>query len=282
MDIYKKALSEEISLSGEISDISARLSKLPKGTLVIHRNSSKKPSFKWYLREQDNCTGKYSRKYIPKKDRTYAAALAERTILTHRLIDVKKKHEAIKSFLKRYPTISQAHLLLEKSPGFQELLLSTPADIPAALLEWQNYPYESNQLFPENKNIRTLRGEMVRSKAEAMIANVLFRRGIVYRYDCALHLGNTVIFPDFILIRPGASIPSPSYVLSDKDVNRILVIEHNGLMDKQKYVNHVKYKSGLYYDFGFIPSKNLIMTFETEAFPFDLNYFTKELDYYFE
>ena len=92
----------------------------------------------------------------------------------------------------------------------------------------------------------------------------------------ALHLGGVVVAINF------NQAVSRFEELGVKDVNRILVIEHNGLMDKQKYVNHVKYKSGLYYDFGFIPSKNLIMTFETEAFPFDLNYFTKELDYYFE
>ena len=281
MDLYRKALAEKQNLEEEIASIRKRLTMLPSKSLVIHKGGVGNSCFKWFERSTNPETGKTQRKYIPRSQKDYASALAERTFLSLQLRELVKRQSAVTSLLLHYPVESEADHLLKRSPGFRELLLPSQTDISAALLDWQNYPYEINTYKLENKIVPTLRGEQVRSKAEAMIADTLYRRKIVYRHDCALYLGGTVIYPDFIAPLPGAPVLPPSHQLTEKDVNNILIIEHNGKMDDPKYVSRFRYKSGLYYEFGFMPSINMIMTFETKSHPFDLSYFTRELDYYF-
>ena len=256
MDLLEKAKIENSVLTEEITSLNEQLSVLPEGSLAVYKNSCNN-SYKWFLNEIDKATGDRKRTYIPRARREYAEALAKRTILSACLKDAIKKQSAME-------------LLEHSQTGADDLQKA-----------WQEYPYEMNPFMPENKTIRTLRGEMVRSKAEAMIANTIFHHGIAYRYDSALYLGDSVVYPDFLMMRPGVPVPEPEHRFTERDRKRIIIVEHNGLMDKQGYRGHVKHKIGQYYDYGFIPSRNLIMTYESSEDPFDLNYFIRELEYYY-
>ena len=280
MDLFEKAKIENSVLTEEIASLNEQLSGLPEGSLAVYK-TGKSNSYKWFLDEIDKTTGERKRTYIPRAHREYAAALAKRTILSIRLKDAEKKQSAIRGFLRHYPKTNITEQLLDRSPGLIELLEHPQTSIDETLKAWHEYPYEMNPFMSENKTIRTLRGEMVRSKAEAMIANAIFQHGIAYRYESTLYLGDSLVYPDFLMIRPGVPVPEPEHRFTERDRNRIIIVEHNGLMDKQGYRGHVKYKIGQYYDHGFIPSRNLIMTYETSEDPFDLNYFIHELEYYF-
>ena len=280
MDLLEKAKIENSVLTEEITSLNEQLSVLPEGSLAVYKNSCNN-SYKWFLNEIDKATGDRKRTYIPRAHREYAEALAKRTILSACLKDAIKKQSAISGFLRHYPKSNMAEQLLDRSPGLLELLEHSQTGADDLQKAWQEYPYEMNPFMPENKTIRTLRGEMVRSKAEAMIANTIVHHGIAYRYDSALYLGDSVVYPDFLMMRPGVPVPEPEHRFTERDRKRIIIVEHNGLMDKQGYRGHVKHKIGQYYDYGFIPSRNLIMTYESSEDPFDLNYFIRELEYYY-
>lgn len=69
--------------------------------------------------------------------------------------------------------------------------------------------YYNNRLFERNKYEeklihKTKLGEMVRSKLEGIIANILFDYGITdYRYENALKLNRITIHPDFTIFLDG-------------------------------------------------------------------------------
>ena len=111
---------------------------------------------------------------------------------------------------------------------------------------------------------KTRKGELVRSKSEASIANIYFEMGIPYRYECALSLdGNIVLHPDFTLLNTAH--------------RRIMYHEHLGRLDKPGYLEDQMWKFKVYQKNGIFIGKNLIITAETEDHPFDQELFRKSV-----
>lgn len=60
----------------------------------------------------------------------------------------------------------------------------------------------SSAVYPENLKHLTLRGEYVRSKSEALLANIFYYHNIPYQYEKPLILNGRMVLPDFTLIGP--------------------------------------------------------------------------------
>lgn len=106
--------------------------------------------------------------------------------------------------------------------------------------------------YAEHLIHKTLKGHMVRSKTELIIADKLFNAGMSYEYEQPLD-GETRkgrIFPDFCF--------------TDASGDRI-IWEHFGRMDDPKYVDGHEWKMKWYADNGFVEGENLFMTKETLA-----------------
>lgn len=78
---------------------------------------------------------------------------------------------------------------------------------------------------------QTLKGDLVRSKAEKHIADFLFRRKIQYEYEPHLKLGTKTVRPDFYLPDQG------------------VYIEFWGLVSQPEYVARMRWKLRLYHQF---------------------------------
>lgn len=57
-------------------------------------------------------------------------------------------------------------------------------------------------VYPENLKHPTLQGEYVRSKSEALLANIFFYHNIPYQYEKPLILNSRTLLPDFTLTGP--------------------------------------------------------------------------------
>ena len=79
-------------------------------------------------------------------------------------------------------------------------------------------PYEKNPKYPEHLIHKTVSGIYVRSKSESMIALQLYTEKIPFRYECALQLGETTLYPDFTILHP--------------KTGEIFYWEHFGMMDE--------------------------------------------------
>lgn len=104
--------------------------------------------------------------------------------------------------------------------------------------------------YAEHLIHKTLKGHMVRSKTELIIADKLFNADITYEYerpfDGPVRKGR--IFPDF------------SFVDAAGD---IIIWEHFGRMDDPKYVKGHDWKMKWYEQNGFVEGENLFLTTET-------------------
>ena len=110
-----------------------------------------------------------------------------------------------------------------------------------------------NPLFPEQRIHKCASGHLVRSKSEAIIDMVLYTNQVPFRYECALTLGKTVIYPDFTIRDPSSG--------------KTYYWEHFGMMDQPSYAARTFSKLQLYTSFQIIPSIQLITTYETQEHP---------------
>lgn len=96
---------------------------------------------------------------------------------------------------------------------------------------------------------RTARGELVRSKAELVIANYLYSEGLAYQYERPLE-GTAA---------PGRLRPDFSFV---DDAGDVYVWEHLGMLDRPDYVRSWEWKKAWYEANGFKEGDNLFTTTE--------------------
>jgi ATP-dependent exoDNAse (exonuclease V) alpha subunit len=104
--------------------------------------------------------------------------------------------------------------------------------------------------YAEHLIHKTLKGHMVRSKSELIIADKLFNAEIAYEYEKPLDGAQRkgCIFPDF------------SFTDAAGD---LIIWEHFGRMDDPKYVDGHDWKLKWYADNGFNVGENLFLTTET-------------------
>ena len=109
--------------------------------------------------------------------------------------------------------------------------------------------------FGENDpEFYTLRGERVRSKSEVLIANILFKHGVDYLFECQMYL-------------PGYGNALPDFFVLDLKNRRTIIWEHFGKMDEPSYVERNLRKLSGYLKLGYVIGETLILTFETEKQP---------------
>lgn len=136
------------------------------------------------------------------------------------------------------------------------------------MAEWTTSPYETAQMHPENLIHKTFSGHVVRSKSEVLIDTALFMNHLPFRYECALNLSYTTIYPDFTIRHPKTG---DTYYW-----------EHFGLIDDPKYSKNAFSKIQLYISEGILPGIQLITTYETTEKPLTSNTIDKVIKLYFQ
>lgn len=152
-------------------------------------------------------------------------------------------------------------------PEYRELLKDYFKPVDEAMEQWSNEPYEKNPKYPEDLIHQSTSGNYVRSKSESLIDTMLYMKGIPFRYECALELGDTIIYPDFTIRHP--------------KTGKLYYWEHFGRMDKTDYAQNAFSKQRLYAAHGIIPSHQLITTYETKEKPLSSSEIEKVIEYYF-
>ena len=241
---YEEMLIRRKELDKEILELREQIAKLPEGRLMCTRNGNYR---KWYVCDRHKQT------YIPKKDRIFAERLAAKKYLSELLEDKLREKRAVEAYLELCPRDAGAELLLNPQSPFAELLTSHFKCKAQRAKIWANAPFEQSKKHPEHLNHPCLSGNTVRSKSESMIDACLYQKGIPFRYEAALHLGDTIIYPDFTILHPVTE--------------KIYYWEHLGLLNKKTYPDSVFFKMRLYISNGIIPSINLILTTETSENP---------------
>lgn len=113
---------------------------------------------------------------------------------------------------------------------------------------WGYESYERYMGYPEQLNNKTLKGDFVRSKSEAIIANMLFVKKIEYHYEEELVLGEYTFAPDF--------------KIAVKSQRKCKLLEHFGLIGDKDYRDTCMWKIRTYLEFGYRPYEDILFTYD--------------------
>lgn len=251
-------LTERKHLASQIQSLNSKIQALPEGKLICTHNGNR---YKWYKSD-----GKQNH-YIPKSDHQLAEQLAAKKYFTLLLQDLLQEQKAIDYYLKHHSKdCGKADQMLDM-PEYRQLLSPFFNSMSSELLQWMNFPYEHNPKYPEQLIHKTISGNYVRSKSEAMIAMILQINQIPFRYECSLNLPKATIYPDFTIRHP--------------KTGTLYYWEHFGLMDDPSYYKNTYSKLQLYASAGIIPGIQLITTYETKEYPLNTELVEKIIAYFF-
>ena len=199
----------------------------------------------------DEKSGKLIRKYIPTTDLSLAQTLAsttyykklqhlleERILLLHRLSLTFREDEIDRL----YDDLHDAR------KGLFSPLQPTKQQV---LAQWIQQPYFPNPMPKSSTEMKTKRGEIVRSKTEKILADMFYDAGIPYKYECPLWIRKEQpIYPDFTFLDPTT--------LEE------IYWEHFGRMDDPDYANRTLEKIKLYETRGLHLGDRLLASFESD------------------
>lgn len=230
-------------LYAKITKLEAELKHYSEGRLICYQTGKDEhPIIQRYkVLTKD---GRQKRTYLSNKNIKEAKELAEKTYKYRLLNDMKNEYESINAYLSHRKPEHHSKMLAPDSP-YRNLLCDNDG--------WEFEDYEKNQNHPEHLIIPAPKGDLVRSKSEAMIAHMLFEHHIPYRYEYVQDIDGISMAPDFTILHPKTSLK--------------YVWEHFGLMDNEAYINSVAYKLPKYVHAGYLPGNNMIMTFEDTRHP---------------
>lgn len=256
--IYQKMLSRSNYLEEKIKMLKKEIESLPDGKICcVHE----KNRVKWMYKRAD------SYEYIRKKNRSLAEKLAQKKYLGKLCSIYQSEQRAINLFLNHYKVDDCSLVQMLSDPAYQELLQPFFSPESQELEEWKNAEYEKNGLHPENLIYPTSSGNIVRSKSEVLIDLYLFTNKIPFRYECALELNGTVVYPDFTIM--------------NKETQKIYYWEHFGMMDNPAYAQKAFSKMQLYTSNQIYPDVQLITTFETRDVPLTTERINQIIQQYF-
>lgn len=113
---------------------------------------------------------------------------------------------------------------------------------------------------------KTLQGELVRSKSEVIIANMLYQNKIVYEYEKKLEFDNSIKIPDF--------------TIDDQESGNTIYWEHCGMMANEDYKKRWNNKKMFYAKHGIVEGENLIVSYDDENGGIDTSLIKALIDKY--
>ena len=245
-ELIDKLRERELFLEKMRARIEERQRTEPAGTLRISKSRGR---VQFYHREtRSDRQGSYLR------DGALAERLAQKDYDRKVLNVIKTEQDCLLQYLGVYESQTLEGVYPMLSEDRQKLV--TPLVLPDELFvkEWMEKPYTGLGFAEDAPEYITDRGERVRSKSELIIANLLNRYHIPYRYEAPYEL-------------PGFGTVYPDYTVLNVRTRTTWYWEHQGMMDDPAYIERAVRKEQAYIRSGLLPGKGLILTSETQYTP---------------
>lgn len=251
----KTEVKKEIKEKEEMRrNIDMQLEQCPEGSLTCQTKGEKV----YYYHQIKGITA-----YIKRKEKKLAEQLAQKQYLE----DIRNKLDEQIQVLTHFNTVydeTALEQIYENLPEERKQLV-TPIvhGVKEKLEAWNKETYKPYEAYSEYKIYETERGEMVRSKSEVIIANLLYknRKDLDYKYERPLILkeknGKEItIHPDFTII--------------NRHTGNIYYYEHVGKLDEARYAIDFTKKMELYTMNNIMQGKELLLTYETAGVPLSI------------
>lgn len=236
-----------VLLAKTIIELEKKIKRLPEGS--IHVDQRKNTA---YYHRYDAESGE---KYIRKTDKSTITSYLQKDYLIRVMCAAKTEHEALMKMMELYPEILAEDVYDQLPVSRKQFATPIVLGDGEYARQWLGKPF-THKGFPSDAPVyTTIRGERVRSKSEMIIADRLWANGIPYKYECPLRIGNTIIHPDFTILR-----------MSDR---QILYHEHCGMMDNDQYREDMVDRVNEYNLAGIFLGDKLFLSFESSGIPLD-------------
>ena len=249
--IKEELAKRDMELDKMTRKLNAELLNSPKGKL---RAVYSKGRQQYFIR---GCPSDRSGRYVKKSDIPQAAAIAQRdyNILARKTALAEKA--AIEALLQIYDSGTVEDVYDSLSPQRRALVHpSVVTDEEFAKL-WLDKSYQGKGFAEGVPEYYSTKGIRVRSKSEALIADMYDDFGIPMKYECPITLWNgKTVYPDFTLL--------------DIRERKIIIHEHLGMADDPEYMRKAVRRLRDLQLSGFTLGVNLIITIETKDMPLDM------------
>ena len=272
LNIIEEAQKEINRLEKMLKGIDMFLSVAPEGYLKWQNKNGKTYYYQQYMQDVPMIADKtmdtenfdkWKRKYIRKRDIGIVAALAQKNYYSSVKPLVQKQLKELKQFVNKYPKENLEEIYEALSVERKRFVKPLQVSVKQKIIQWEAEVYEKNTKYSENLKFETDQGELVRSKSEVIIANLLYQNQnhILYKYERPLEMTiegrSKIVYPDFTIL--------------SKRTGKIIYWEHAGRMDAPYYVNDFVKKMNTYVTNGLLPGKDVILTYETQNNPLEIS-----------
>lgn len=239
----------------------ASILSYPEGTLRISGSRSQ-PQY-YHRIDSHNNNGNY----ICEENIQLARELDQKDYNQKVINAAEKELQAIAKYESKCPKIKVEEIYSNLHQERQKLVNPYKENDDEYAKWWQSVRYKGKTIHDDVPLNYTARGERVRSKSEVIIADLLLREGIPYRYEFPLYIeGVGYIYPDFLTL--------------NKRTRKEYFIEHFGMMDDPNYLENALYRIQQLADNNIYPGENLILSFETKKTPLNQQELLKTIRHY--
>ena len=133
--------------------------------------------------------------------------------------------------------------------------------------QWESVTYEPGYFRSDAAEYYTDRGERVRSKSEQLIANLLFRLGIPYRYE----------YPVTVYVDGKPQVWRTDFTILDVKNRKEYYLEHFGMLGDAEYAKNAFRKMRIYEENGMYEGSSMLYSFETYDVPLDIRYLERKV-----
>ena len=270
----QKIKEEKRKIENAIKAIELYLEKAIEGTIWYSKQGKKMHFYrvvilqdgtkeKTYLgKDKENIIRKLAKKRYYEK--LYPVLKDELKIL---ILEGKRYHPEKK--LQVYDDLRELKQFVK--PLFESEIDEEKSRVQAIVDRWRNARNTTYDAHPENLKYKTNKGDIVRSKAEFILASIfdLYSEYIEYRYEPEVYLETTGTWyhPDFEII--------------NLRTGEIFYWEHVGGIGLDGYATSFVAKLKTYAANGIVPGKNLILTFEADYESIDTDLIHRYIHEYF-
>ena len=201
-----------------------------------------------------------------KKNNRLVASLCGKRYYAEVICVLTQEIQLLQAFLDRFDPLEKIRCIGVLPQDLQEYVHPVVRSNEQICQEWMNEPFDTNSYPFDKEPLRTKKGELVRNRAECLIANTLFDLNIPYRYECGVTLPDgSTMYPDFTILHP--------------ETLEIFYLEYFGMMDDPDYAAGAFIRIRRYANSPIFPK--LIMIFDHCDAPFNMDTLLNVLKQYF-
>lgn len=267
MSLQDEIQTEIRSLKQSLSKIDRTLDAAPPGTLRL--SPGRKGRTYFYIQYSDG-NGNIQYEYLSNRNRKTIAELAQKSYYKKLRPLIVEECNQLETFLYSYRPDAKSRVFEQLCETRQGLVKPMYMPLKEIIRLWSFEEFLQRTDCMQQLRYATDRGEYVRTRSEAALANLLYsnRHRLLYRYEAALFTAEKdVEYPTFT-------------ILSTSDGKKYYW-EHVILDNDSQYVNGFVRKINTYAKAGIYPGENLIITFESNDVPLDLHVARCLIKHYF-